>query len=287
MATVVASFPHLERRACAAPATLARRAPESRAHLREAFALLLEAYEYAAELGQDVWSFAVELPVLRAAKLSNSDIRWLSMMGYVKHALETTGIDDAERRFRRTGPILFVDKTCFVCSESGVAVARRMCGKPEAPAVAAPEARLGGASRREDRARAPVWDQQRRQIRVGESVVKEFKLPAPNQETILTAFEEEGWPPRIDDPLPPVPDVDPRRRLHDTIKALNRKQRNDLVRFMGDGNGQGIRWELRPTKLSARSSSAETSSDCSPVQHTDDPHVGRAIPQTSPTARLG
>jgi hypothetical protein len=39
-------------------------------------------------------------------------------------------------------------------------------------------------------------------------VVKEFKLPAPNQETILTAFQEEGWPPRIDDPLPPVPQAE-------------------------------------------------------------------------------
>jgi hypothetical protein len=32
--------------------------------------------------------------------------------------------------------------------------------------------------------------------------------------------------------------------LHDTIKALNRKQKVCLVRFMGDGSGEGIRWEL-------------------------------------------
>lgn len=58
------------------------------------------------------------------------------------------------------------------------------------------------------------------------------------------AFEEEGWPPRIDDPLPPLAQLDPRRRLHDTIKALNRKQKRALLRFMGDGSGEGIRWEF-------------------------------------------
>jgi hypothetical protein len=79
---------------------------------------------------------------------------------------------------------------------------------------------------------------------VGVEIVKEFKLPSPNQETVLMAFEEEGWPPRIDDPLSPLPQLDPRRRLHDTIKALNRKQKQDLIRFMGDGSGEGIRWEL-------------------------------------------
>jgi hypothetical protein len=89
----------------------------------------------------------------------------------------------------------------------------------------------------------PKWDEQRRQLRVGRVLVKEFKLPSPNQETVLMAFEEEGWPPRIDDPLPPVAQLDPRRRLHDTIKALNRKQKRDLIRFRGDGSGEGIRWE--------------------------------------------
>jgi hypothetical protein len=67
------------------------------------------------------------------------------------------------------------------------------------------------------------------------------------QEAILMAFEEEHWPPRIDDPLPAHPDLLPKRRLHDTIKGLNRKQKNCLIRFMGDGTGEGIRWELIPS----------------------------------------
>jgi hypothetical protein len=60
----------------------------------------------------------------------------------------------------------------------------------------------------------------------------------------LSAFEEDRWPPVIDDPLPPKPEQDTKRRLHDTIKALNRNQHRDAIRFHGNGTGEGIRWEL-------------------------------------------
>jgi hypothetical protein len=64
---------------------------------------------------------------------------------------------------------------------------------------------------------------------------------------VLNAFEEEGWPARIDDPLPPHSDQDPKRRLNDTIKCLNRKQVRELLRFHGDGSGEGILWEVLPS----------------------------------------
>ena len=84
----------------------------------------------------------------------------------------------------------------------------------------------------------------RHELRLGETLVKKFKWRAANQEAILCAFEEEGWPPHIDDPLPPILDKDPKRRLSDAIKCLNRKQLNTLVRFSGDGTGEGVYWEL-------------------------------------------
>ena len=49
---------------------------------------------------------------------------------------------------------------------------------------------------------------------------------------------------RIDDPLSPKLDQDPKRRLHDTINSLNRNQKRPLVRFLGDGSGQCVRWEF-------------------------------------------
>jgi hypothetical protein len=44
--------------------------------------------------------------------------------------------------------------------------------------------------------------------------------------------------------LPPNSEQNSKRRLHDTINSLNRNQKQNLLRFTGDGSGQGIRWEL-------------------------------------------
>ena len=70
-----------------------------------------------------------------------------------------------------------------------------------------------------------------------------FSRAARNQEIILGAFEEEGWPYRIDDPLPPSGNVEPKRRLHDTIKWLNRDHEAQVLAFIGDGTGEGVRWK--------------------------------------------
>ena len=69
-------------------------------------------------------------------------------------------------------------------------------------------------------------------------------MPAVTQEAILAAFQEEGWPPHLDDPLPPVRDGYPKDRLRDAIRHLNANQKKRLIRFRGDGTGQGILWEL-------------------------------------------
>jgi hypothetical protein len=222
------------------PLAQARRL-EVRPHLHEALSLLLQAHDYAEELGQDVWDLAVELTVLRAAKLSNSDVRWLVSMGFVEHAVEITGPADRTRQFRRTSLVSVNEATCLVLTRAGLLTAQELCAGEAVPAAEKTACRVVAP---DESPPPPKWDDQRRQLRVGADLVKEFKLPSPNQETVLMAFEEEGWPPRIDDPLPPLPQLDPRRRLHDTIKALNRKQKSTLLRFMGDGSGEGIRWEF-------------------------------------------
>jgi hypothetical protein len=91
-------------------------------------------------------------------------------------------------------------------------------------------------------AHKPHWDPDLQELRYNGLLVKHFKVPAPNQEMILAAFEEEGWPPRIDDPLPPQFQLDCKRRLHDTINSLNRNHKSSGIRFMGDGTGEGVRW---------------------------------------------
>ena len=90
----------------------------------------------------------------------------------------------------------------------------------------------------------PSWDAGRRELRVGLIVVKRFRQPAKNQEMILAAFQEEGWPAHLDDPLPGGDNQDAPDRLHDTIRRLN-DQKVGLIRFLADGRGQGIIWERR------------------------------------------
>ncbi|MEX2137777.1 MAG: hypothetical protein WD894_00835 [Pirellulales bacterium] len=200
---------------------------------------LLEAHTYAVSLSHDVWQFALGITSLGQGGLSLNDIRWLLYRRLVQHGMETTQPGEDRRTFRAGGAVRFDRRSCFVLTEAGMAFAREASSTPviDQPLVSAtndaPQAVI-----------VPTWDRDRQELRLGKELVKCFKTPAPNQELILAAFEEEGWPVHIYDPLPPHPEQDPRRRLHDTINSLNRNQKKPLVRFMGDGSGQGVRWDL-------------------------------------------
>jgi hypothetical protein len=175
--------------------------------------------------------------------------------GWVECGFELTLFGDDRRSFRRSANLKLSKRSCLVLTDSGVVAAG---GKLHAPRPAALTDRRP-ASDANDQHRPvsfpeiiasatadarPVWDRDRQQLRLGKVIVKQFKVPAANQEAVLAAFEEENWPPRIDDPLSPQAEQDPKRRLHDTINSLNRNQKRPLVRFLGDGSGQGVRWEF-------------------------------------------
>ncbi|MCR4410894.1 MAG: hypothetical protein NUV77_00550 [Thermoguttaceae bacterium] len=215
-----------------------------------ALAFLLEAYQFAVDLGRPVWDFAVEIEDLRSLGLTKNDFRWLVCAGYVEHRREVDAEDDRARSFETEPELSFSKTTCFVLTEAGVAFVRGENLACQAAADASSPQELPAAHHQNGC--RPVWDRDRQELRVGRVVVKQFKVPAANQERVLAAFEEEGWPIHIDDPLPPSPDQDPKRRLHDTINSLNRNQKCPLIRFVGDGTGQGVRWEFAPGAPDAR-----------------------------------
>ena len=229
--------------------------------LDDGFRLLRQAALYARSLSRSPWDFAVEIESLRRLRFTDNDLRWLVWSGWAAQACETSGIADVQRRFEPRSGSRFEPQSCFVLTAEGErAVAERLdaagdgasrdehdggVSSPIAVPASAASVTSGSDSRTNGAAAersAPRWCPDRQELRFCERLVKVFRLPSPNQETVLAAFEEEGWPCRIDDPLPPVPDLDPKRRLHDTIKSLNRNQRSPLVRFLGDGTGQGVRW---------------------------------------------
>ncbi|HEX5444104.1 MAG TPA: hypothetical protein VFW87_09765 [Pirellulales bacterium] len=92
----------------------------------------------------------------------------------------------------------------------------------------------------------PYYDARRRQLWYNGKPVKRLVQPSANQEAILMAFQEEGWPDEgIFDPLRPNGDTQPAKRLRDTLAALNgHHQTPGVLRFGSDGTGQGVRWLL-------------------------------------------
>jgi hypothetical protein len=95
-------------------------------------------------------------------------------------------------------------------------------------------------ARTEDR---PHWDRRTRTLFFGDRVVKRLRRTAPIAELILQAFEDQGWPFRIDDPLPAWRGHNAKQRLHDSIQNLNRRLGSRLLIFRGDGFGKGVCWE--------------------------------------------
>lgn len=216
--------------------------------------LLLQSRQLAQEVKRDIWEFSVEKQNLNTTGVSNSDLRWMICRGLIEHAIEVTEHSVPNRQFRAGTELGLEDRSCFILTAEGERFARKSAfsissnGAKHEGTVArwsrVDFENLNGTSTHSAaRVSTPTWDSARHQLRVGSTIVKEYKLPSPNQEKILAAFEEEGWPPCIDDPLPVHPDLDPKRRLHDTIKSLNRNQRSRKIRFMGDGTGEGARWE--------------------------------------------
>ena len=222
-----------------------------------ALGLLLEAMQYAEQTSGDPWEFSVEVNQLTALGLTYNDFRWLVRKDLVEHQREVTLEGDDGRAFRPTGDLTFPEATCFVLTDAGVSFARGFYAAESADepcSSSLPDAEHVAATIDHDTSEngkgltagpgVPTWDTQRRELRVNGKTVKRFIQKAPNQETILAAFDEEAWPHRIDDPLSPQPEQDPKRRLSDTIKCLNRKQQIKLIHFRGDGTGEGIMWEL-------------------------------------------
>jgi hypothetical protein len=203
--------------------------------------VLFDARAYAELAGLSVWEFAVEIRSLAALGITTNDLRWLVCQGYAAHAKEVTTPGRTYRDFEAIANFMMPEETCFVLTDEGLTLLTQLGASW--PLQSQP-GRVGPTAGSVDV--LPTWDVAARELRLGALLVKRFKQPAAKQETILAAFQEEGWPFRIDDPLPPHANRDSKRQLHDTINNLNRRQLHPLIRFLGDGKGEGVCWKIRP-----------------------------------------
>lgn len=219
--------------------------------LKGGLSLLWRGSEYARDLDRENYEFAVEATALHEAGFSEIDIRWLVARGYVQlvsRVVPDHSVTDTSRRDQCVDS----QTAAYILTKMGATLAYQILSQSnqvESDLTAAngnghptrflPTHSLINASIRHQK---PNWDQNRKELRVGQCVIKLFRWVAINQETVLMAFEEEGWPARIDDPLPQKLNQDSKTRLHDTIKCLNRNHQTRLIRFTGDGTGEGILW---------------------------------------------
>jgi hypothetical protein len=203
-----------------------------------AIADLQQAHAYARQLGCDRWEFAVELEHLVARGATVSDLRFLAINGYVDHSREISRPGDPARCYEAGQNLAFDRQTCFIATEAGLKISASS-GSYEI--VARPDA--GNLPTSIEPVASPRWDAIARTLTIGGQIVKCYRVPSPNQQAILAAFEEEGWPRSIDDPLPYSPGRRAKERLHATIRCLNANQANRLLRFRGDGTGERILWE--------------------------------------------
>ena len=219
--------------------------------LKSGLSLLWRSYEYTLELDPEGWEFAVGSDVLYGAGLSDIDLRWMIARGYVEFAPTGSRSTSQNRMPDQTTPGKGGD-TLVLLTEAGAAFALTVISRATLQNSHVPPATRQTSESADpfDLAsveqiglrQKPRWDRDRKELRCGEWAIKQFRWAAVNQETILMAFEEEEWPIRIDDPLPRKFDQDPKNRLHDTIKCLNRNHKKRMIRFHGDGTGEGILW---------------------------------------------
>ncbi len=199
--------------------------------------LLLEANEYSVDLATSPWEFALGFDEAILLNLNPNDLYWMLRKEWIQcRGLESHGHSQG-------CPALptFCPSSKFIILNKGKSAFRRANGGQP------PSSNTVNRSSRGDSFRTsviPIWDTARRELKVLGKVVKRFRWPAPNQETIISVFAEDGWPPKIEDPLPRGHGLDPKRRLGDTIKCLNRNQQADLIRFRGDGTGEGVLWDI-------------------------------------------
>jgi hypothetical protein len=212
----------------------------SRPSLRAPLALLLQATAFARRLGRSKWDFGVDGRFLKAAGLTLSQLHWLTEWNYVELAKIAPRRLNRKRADFPPAHTSWSGETRAVLTPKGEKAARRICATASKQGEVFPSATLSRLY-----SLAPTWNAVERRLSFEDLVVKTFLQPAANQELILAAFEEEGWPHGIDDPLPPRAGLSAKRRLHDAIKNLNRCQQHCLICFRGDGSGRRVVWDRR------------------------------------------
>jgi len=202
-----------------------------------AYDALLGASREARGLGLHPRDAPVARANLRQRGVEDGVLLLLLFQRHVEHLWQTqAGTPRLEER------VLLDDRSCFALTKEGESFAGLFLDSLLLP-VRGAKLRAVGKQLWVGRL-PPHYDKVNRVFTWGRNLLKHFRQPSENQETVLCSAQELNWPAWFDDPLPPTSGVRAKTRLHDTIKDLNRRQSRYLVHFKGDGTGTRIGWEL-------------------------------------------
>jgi hypothetical protein len=179
---------------------------------------------------------------LRTLGVGVYPVTWMLYHGHVDHLCPAGAAPPPAGELSPAPGVLPAPASYFVLTERGEAFADPLLAELLVPEGDEFE---GAARHLAVRRLAPCFDRAERLLTWGRHTVKEFRQPSLNQVNLLETAEELGWPEWFDDSLPRVHGLNPKVRLHDTIKALNRHQKTSLIHFKGDGTGTRVGWEYR------------------------------------------
>lgn len=188
--------------------------------------------QYASQNGYEVTQLAIPYSDFVQWGHDLTQLRVLIVEGILVHLNEVALSRNGERRVVPKDSLAINSRSCFLLSHTW----QSRLGPWFSDNNHSVTSHAGGQRCK------PVWDLHLRKLTFQDRLIKHFRCPAQNQEAILCAFQEEGWPERICDPLPPIEACESKQRLHDAIRGLNRNQASRLLRFGGDGTGEGVVW---------------------------------------------
>jgi hypothetical protein len=206
---------------------------------------LADARLYAQMLKQNPWEFALQLFELRALGLTSADFRWLLHSGYI--LLRPQRKSAVVKEFGCFRGIEFKEEWLVILRDEAVEEVRRFL-RPAA------DRKAGGGrplilSNADASGRATVrFHAERRELFVGDRLVKRLPASARNQAAILEGFQTVSWQTRIANPLPAANSRRRAQQLRDTVHDLNAGQKPRRLRFHSDEKGRSIWWEFIPLR---------------------------------------
>ncbi|MGZ0172961.1 MAG: hypothetical protein ACKVHE_25785 [Planctomycetales bacterium] len=84
----------------------------------------------------------------------------------------------------------------------------------------------------------PCWNSDRSELSYRGVMIRHVRPIAKQVRLLLDAFEEEGWPERLDSPIR----SGGKQKMREAVASLNRGLL--AIRFRADGSGEGILWEV-------------------------------------------